>query len=477
MILILFWLFAIAAIWLPLRVIVYGLLISMSFGTLAVVPLEMSGGVTFLPATVLSSAVIVRLILKADSAAVIDATLNWRHLGLLMAFLVYAILITAVAPIVFAGAPTMGLNTQQLMPLAPGAGNITQGLYLANSCLMTLATFLLLSEEDGRRLFRKALIIGGTAVIATGIVDMATYGSAALSALRTASYSLLSNADMAGVRRVVGLQPEASAFGYVALSFGALITFMRPAETLAWRWRWLAALAGWSCLLMAALSTSSGAIAGLVVFLVIMVCDTIVLLLRGQGGAATGRLRGNLAALIGLAVAAGLVLTVLPDVASQLAKVFDAAVVRKASTSSFEERLYWNTVSLDGLSATGGFGLGVGSTRASSWFVALACGTGVVGSALLGLFVLNAVFQPVGRAEVTDRLLLGGAKRTLLVSLLPFAGSATSVDFGLLIAFVFAVLTAIPANSAQSRGVAESRVAPSRHRGMSIARAHSPINR
>ena len=477
MILALFWSFAIASIWLPLRVIVYGMVISISFGTLAVVPLEISGGVTFLPVTVLSSVVIVRLILKSDTADIVDATLNVRHLGLLMAFLFYALVVTGIAPIVFAGAPTIELNVQQFKPLAPGAGNITQALYLVNSCLMTLATFLLLSKEDGRRLFRKALIIGGAAVVVSGITDMATYGSAALSALRTASYALLSNADMAGVRRVVGLQPEASAFGYVALSFGSLITFMRPAETLDLRWRWLAGLAGWSCLLMAALSTSSGAIAGLIAFLVIMVFDIIILLLRGQSGVAANRLRSNLGALIGLAVAAGLVLTVLPDVAAQLAKVFDAAVVRKASTSSFEERLYWNTVSLEGLRATGGFGLGVGSTRASSWFVALACGTGVIGCVLFGLFVLNAVFQPVGRANFPDRLLIGGAKRTLLVSLLPFAGSATSVDFGTLIAFVFAVLTAIPAASVQSRVRAEPRVAPSRPRGMSIVRGHGPTDR
>ncbi|RYF10885.1 MAG: hypothetical protein EOO77_20585, partial [Oxalobacteraceae bacterium] len=347
MILALFWSFAIASIWLPLRVIVYGMVISISFGTLAVVPLEISGGVTFLPVTVLSSVVIVRLILKSDTADIVDATLNVRHLGLLMAFLFYALVVTGIAPIVFAGAPTIELNVQQFKPLAPGAGNITQALYLVNSCLMTLATFLLLSKEDGRRLFRKALIIGGAAVVVSGITDMATYGSAALSALRTASYALLSNADMAGVRRVVGLQPEASAFGYVALSFGSLITFMRPAETLDLRWRWLAGLAGWSCLLMAALSTSSGAIAGLIAFLVIMVFDIAILLLRGQSGVAANRLRGNLGVLIGLAVAAGLVLTVLPDVAAQLAKVFDAAVVRKTSTSSFEERLYWNTVSLE----------------------------------------------------------------------------------------------------------------------------------
>jgi hypothetical protein len=228
---------------------------------------------------------------------------------------------------------------------------------------------------------------------------------------------------------------------------------------------------------MAALSTSSGAIAGLIAFLVIMVFDIIILLLRGQSGVAANRLRSNLGALIGLAVAAGLVLTVLPDVAAQLAKVFDAAVVRKASTSSFEERLYWNTVSLEGLRATGGFGLGVGSTRASSWFVALACGTGVIGCALFGLFVLNAVFQPVGRANFPDRLLIGGAKRTLLVSLLPFAGSATSVDFGTLIAFVFAVLTAIPAASVQSRISAGPRVAPSQPRGRSIVRAHGSTDR
>ena len=477
MILALFWLFAIAALWLPLPVLVYGLLISISFGTLAVVPLDLSGGVTILPATILSSIVIVRLILKTDSADMLKAALHWRHLGLLIAFLTYALLLTAIAPTIFAGAPTMGLNIQQWTPLAPSFGNITQSLYLANSSLMTLAMFLLVSEEDGRRLFRKALIVGGVAVVVTGIADMATYGSTVLDPLRTATYALLTNADMAGARRVVGLHSEASAFGYVALSFGSLITLMRPAETLDVRWHRLALVVGWSCLLMAALSTSTGTLAGLVVFLAVMLVDTILLLLRGQAGSAADRLRENLAALVILAVAVGIVVTVLPEFGAYLAEIFDAAVVRKASTSSFEERLYWNTVSLDGLRATGGFGLGVGSTRASSWFVALACGTGVIGSVLLAVFILNTVFQPIERADCADRRLVGGAKRTLLISMLPFAGSVTSVDFGLLMAFVFAVLTAIPAASGQSRRVAGTEPRALRRRTLPVARVQRSTDR
>jgi len=477
MILAFFWLFAVVAIWLPLRLVVYGLFISISFGTLAVVPLEMVGGVTLLPVTILSSIVIVRVVLQADAAAIVDAALNWRHLGVLMAFLVYALLLTVMAPWVFAGAPTMGLNIQQLTPLAPSIGNITQGLYLTNSCVMTLAMFVLMSNGHGRQMCRKGLVIGGVAVVITGIADMATFGSAVLDPLRTASYTLLTHAELGGTRRVVGLHPEASGFGYVALSFGSLITLMRPGEGLSRGWRWLGAPVGWSCLLMAALSTSSGALAGLVVLLAVVVFDTIVLLVRGQGGAAAGRLRANLGALTSLAVAAGLVLTVLPNIGANIAEVFDAAVVHKTSTSSFEERLYWNTVSLDGLKATGGLGLGVGSTRASSWFVALASGTGVIGSVLLAVFVSNAVLQPVGQIDFADRLLVGGAKRTLLVSMLPFAGSTTSVDFGLLIAFVFAVMTAIPVASAQSRSGLPARSPSSRHRSKPVAGAKRPTDR
>ena len=450
MILGLFWVFATVSIWLPIRIVVYGLFVSISFGTLAVVPLEFSGGVTFVPATILSAIVIVRLVLTARSvSAVVDAMLNWRHLGLLIAFLGYSLLLTTAAPRLFAGVPTMGLNVQQLTPLAPSVGNITQSLYLTNSCLMTLAIFLLVSDEKGQHLFRKALIIGGTAAVLSGVADMATHGSTLLDPLRTATYALLTNADMAGARRVVGLQPEASAFGYATLAFGTMIVLMRPAETLGRGWRWLAVMAGWSCLAMAALSTSSGAIIGLVFFLLVLSFDTAVVVVRGKGGADDGRRRGNLTALIALTLGAGLAMTVLPSVGTHIAGIFDSAVLRKSSTESFEERLYWNTVSLQGLAATGGFGLGVGSTRASSWFVALASGTGVIGSVLLAVFVLNALLQPIRNAGSADRLLVGGAKRALLVIMLPFAGSATSVDFGLLLAFVFAVLTGIPAASAQ----------------------------
>lgn len=477
MILALFWLFMVVAIWLPVPIIVYALFISLSFGTLAVVPLEISGGITLLPITILSLIVIVRVVLQSDAPAIVDAALNWRHLGLLTAFLVYAVSLTIIAPRFFTGAPTMGLNIQQLAPLAPSIGNVTQGLYLTNSCVMTLVLYLLMSKEHGRQICRKGLIIGGVTVVVTGIADMATFGSAVLDPLRTASYSLLTNADVAGTRRVVGLHPEASAFGYVALSFGSLITLMRPAEALSRRWRWLGAPVGWSCLLMAVLSTSSGALAGLLVLLAVIVFDTIVLLFRGQAGAEAGRLGQNLGALTILAVAAGLIITLLPGVGAHLAEVFDAAVVHKTSTSSFEERQYWNTVSLNGLKATGGFGLGVGSTRASSWFVALASGTGVIGSVLLALFLLNTLLQPIGQVALADRLLLDGAKRTLLVSMLPFAGTTTSVDFGLLIAFVLAVMTAIPAAATQTRVTLPATSLSSRRRGTPIAHGHRPTNR
>ncbi|WP_242140359.1 hypothetical protein [Sphingomonas sp. TREG-RG-20F-R18-01] len=445
MVLALFWLCAFAAIWCPIRIAVYIFLISISFGTFAVIPLDVTKGVSFVPVIIISPIIVVRLMYKSAPADLQDATLNWRHLGLLAFFCLYALTLTVVAPRIFGGAPTIGLNTQQETPLAPGFGNVTQTLYLLNSCLLALGTYLLLLQQSGREIFRKGLILGGMAIVLSGVADMLTYGSTILDPLRTAPYALLGNADMAGMRRVIGLQPEASSFGYATLSFAATLLFARPAQTLSAGWQVLAALTGWSCLFMAALSTSSGAIMGICLLFAILAGDTVVLAVAGRTALDQRILRSNVLVLAGLAVGLGLMVTVLPDVGSQLLRIFDAAILQKSGSSSYEERSYWNSVSLDGLKATGGFGLGIGSTRASSWIVAILCATGLIGSLLLALFILNAFRQPLAHLDPADRLFVRGTRRALVIAFLPLVGSAPSADFGVQIAMMFAVMTAIPA--------------------------------
>lgn len=447
-----FWCLVAAVIVLPVRYTVYALFVSLSFTTFAILPVDLLGGITLVPMIVFAPLTATRLFLSSLPATLQDAVLNWRHLGLLTAFVANAALVTILAPRLFAGADTIGLNTSALAGLAPTAGNITQMVYLVSSYCVVVAIYLLLLQKGGRAILATALLLGGMAAVLTGALDMATTGSDVLAPLRTATYAIMTEADMGGVRRVVGLQPEASAYGSLTLSLAAMLLFMRPTAPAAGGWRVLSGLTGTGCVAMAALSTSSSAMVGGIVLLGIIVFDTIMLALGGRYGAGQQRLRTNVVILTILLIGVGLTITLLPATAERLYDIFDSAVLHKSASSSFEERSAWNATSLSGLAATGGFGVGVGSTRASSWIVAVLCGTGVIGSVLLLSFIARAMLEPVGAgASPADRELLSGSRRALLVALLPAMTAATSVDFGVLVAVLFATMTAIPATVEHQR--------------------------
>src|SRR4029079_17812188 len=91
-------------------------------------------------------------------------------------------------------------------------------------------------------------------------------------------------------------------------------------------------------------------------------------------------------ALVCLAVILGLFL------ANQ--KMFDSfeAVIRtmifeKLNTGSGIERAYWNTRSLQSFQDTFGLGVGMGSSRSSSWAVSVLSQLGIIGAALMAALI------------------------------------------------------------------------------------------
>jgi hypothetical protein len=161
-----------------------------------------------------------------------------------------------------------------------------------------------------------------------------------------------------------------------------------------------------------------------------------------------GRLSRQDLVVFGIIVACalgGFALAILsPDAIAQIGRLFQSTLFDKAQSLSGQERAYWNTQSLAALVDTRGLGIGFGSSRASSWAVALISQTGVIGAVLVGLLILR-VAQPlrVERGDETMPLALyAGARGAVLAGLVAASVSGGNADPGLLFFVGLAVCNA-----------------------------------
>lgn len=436
-----FWfLFAIAAI-MPLRWSLTLLFVALPFGSLTVVP----GSTTILPYVAIAPLVVAKALLASPNTTTLwDGLLNWRRLGFLTAFILVALIVTYSAPFLFRGAPTMGLNSLRQMPLGFGSGNITQPLYLMMSFLICLACYLLMLTPKGRADLAVAILSGASMAVLSGIIDMATAGTAMLAPLRTASYAIIETAEVVNTRRVIGFDTEASAYGALVLSFAAILIFMSPASWLGKRAVAYQAVLSVCLVGMTVLSTSSSAYLGLAALVILLLLRVLLRLVAPRSGTDQ---RTSVIAVLGITFAlliGGLYLIAKPAIIARAAAVIDNTVVQKGSSDSANERGTWNSVSLEGLAATGGYGVGVGSTRSSSWIVAVLSSTGILGMLIMLVFLARGFLSRLPFTDAAIRHAAVGTRYAFLVVLAPAAVAGTLVDFGVFNALFFAVMAVSP---------------------------------
>ena len=384
------------------HVLLYMLFASMSFGSFAAIPTEVTVGLTLTPTPLVAMVLIAReLGSRRGLATVVDTALKPSGLFLLFLFWVVAGVATAFMPRLFAGnvqvVPVRIGDLADSVLLVPTVQNISQFVYVSISVLSVFAFASLLRSDAMRRHALVALCLGAAIAVTTGFLDYLSQSTgleSLLEVFRTASYALLIEDEVLGGKRVVGLMPEASAFGMLALSFLVSLYFFRramPAGLL--RDRGVPVLMS-ALLLLIWLSTSSAAYLGLCLFGAAAATEWCWRLI------AAGRnpyLRRGIATEFWLGVTAlgMLVLAVLvvPQVFNPVVEMFDTMVLQKSASSSFEERGMWTRVSLSSLFATYGLGVGLGGTRASNFAVALASNTGVLGAACYFLFVAQTVLM------------------------------------------------------------------------------------
>jgi hypothetical protein len=123
-------------------------------------------------------------------------------------------------------------------------------------------------------------------------------------------------------------------------------------------------------------------------------------------------------------------------------RLFEAMVINKASSASGMERAYWNWQSLQSLVDTVGLGIGIGSSRASSWIIAVISQLGILGAFVVGLLTLVIVRGPGGACREEDfplRAVTNSVRAACLAGLLTASVSGAEANPGLLFCVALAV--------------------------------------
>ncbi|MCI0599715.1 MAG: hypothetical protein L0Y60_09360 [Beijerinckiaceae bacterium] len=414
--------------------LLYVFTVACSFGTLQMAPGDTVGGVNLLPQSVCAVFLVGKILLsQGQITPALNAALDPAKLGLLFLFLAYGLLSAYAMPRLFAHSVEVipvSASTQWPVALEPTTANITQPAYLALSVGVALA-FALAGERTGfQRHFLQALLVGGIAVIVTGLMDLilGTSGHAdLLEPFRNASYSLLVDVEAGNSKRVVGLMPEASAYGPLCVSTAASLAFLRPFFPKTARDLIVpATIAG--LVAMAVLSTSSTAYVGLPVFGMVYAFYALRRMLAPSPFARAG-LGWETVAGVAALLAFLFVLTLAPRLLDPAVERFEGLVFRKTETDSYAERMMWNQVGMAAFFATNGVGVGLGSARSSNWYVAILSNTGIIGATLLGWFLVR-VFLQRSPSEPREAEFIAALKFSLLPGFLMAGLVGFSPDFG-----------------------------------------------
>jgi hypothetical protein len=405
------------------------------------------GGINLLPQTTCAAFLVLKVFSKpANCLRAISLGLKYKQAGLFTLFILSSLIGSRVLPSLFDGiievVPVSGGQVGTDI-LRPSFSNITQMCYLTISFATTLAFATIGSSSALQKTYVWASFYGGWVVVFTGLVDFALYNiglSDLLAPFRTASYSLLTDVEAEGIKRVVGLMAEASAYGALCIGSAAALTFLAPLFETPLQ-RFMCGLLAMLLLVMVVLSTSSGSYVGIAIFATVYGANLAVRFL-GLGDRVRGSAKRELTICIAVLVLLILLFISAPAIFDPAIQMVDKLVFQKGETASYIERSMWMRVGWQAFLDSNGFGVGIGSIRVSNWAVSILGSTGILGGALMFGFI---VAQLLLRAKGCSRdcaLFSSGLKMALIPSLVMSMLSATMPDIGVSTAAALGLLIA-----------------------------------
>ncbi len=452
--------------------IIVGLLAALPFGSTAIGTVGALGGSSPL---VYVAFVLMLLAAVAMQQRCLDrlCTVFARHwtAWVVAVLIAYAVAGAVLFPRLFQGQTLALVPTPEgvkELPLGPASSNITQTGYFVLGALTFYAFAILVDSKAQLDAVRRGFLAFAAVHASLGIIDLAGKMSGLgdiLWPIRTASYTYLVEVEEAGFWRIAGGFSEASSFGSVTLGCLAFsfaywrVTRSRPV---------LALTIVLLCLLL--LSTSSTAYAGFAIITAFVGAAMALAALRG-------RLKSP-DLLVLAAVWLMLILVLSLYLANEhlfdpIVRLFETMVLNKASSESAQVRQYWNAQSLQAFLETYWLGVGLGSSRAASWLVAVISQLGLIGAVLIaglvGVLIADAASPQPSHLDRETLALVSGVRAGALASLAGASVSSGFADPGLL----FFIALAIVCVYRRPRGLQQG--AGALHRDRPVQMRHQPI--
>lgn len=448
---VLFWILLGVSLFIPGPFIFYFLFACLPFGSFAVIPTDITQGLTLTPPPVIAVFVVILYAGGRNGVSnLLEVALKPSQCLLLFLFWLVTIWTTLFMPRLFAGAVTIiPMKIEEStngVPLLPTQQNLSQLLYLSISILTVLVCSSAFRSQKMRQHIMGAMCLGAAITVFTGVLDLAgQYLPLAplLAVFRTGTYAFLTDVEIANVKRIVGLMPEASSYGTLVVSLLAGLYFFRRAMTNSFLRLKVSPMLIVLLVVFALLSASSTAYAGLGILALVAAVEWVLRALNAAPGTRSREgLQVEFWGLIGALSIVYLLVLFKPSIFDPLVDLLDTLIFKKGSSDSFEERSMWTAVSLQALWDTWGLGVGLGATRASNGIVAVFSNSGIIGGLLYYTFLLKfAFFQPRTGDETAAAILV--AIRAYMIPVL-FMGvlSATSADFGVMNGCIYALAIA-----------------------------------
>ncbi len=425
------------------------LMCALPFGATAWATLPALGGSSPQIYTLFAMALIFAAVFRPQSAASFSAMLARHWTMPLLGFLaIYAVTSSIVLPRLFQGqtsafVPIKGAIFE--VPLSPVNGNVTQSAYFVLGVLCCFALAVEMYRRKNWSVLQQAMLswcivnamlggldIGGKLI---GIPDV-------WAPIRTAGYAYLTETQEAGFWRIAGGFSETSGFAAHTLAcVGFAFAYWRETGS------WLAATVAAVNALLLVFSTSTTAYVALALISIPVAVSVIASLTRA-------RVRRREIQLLLLSLSAmfmiAIAIVAVPKITAPFLDLLDTMVLRKADSASGAERGYWNRRSLESVIDTFGLGVGFGSSRASSWIVAVISQLGV-----LGAICFACLLYAVARAPKAAALygvppgsvpagLIRGARAGALATIVGASMSGAAADPGIvaLLCMTIALMTA-----------------------------------
>jgi hypothetical protein len=423
--------------------VIIGLFASLPLGSTAIVTVTALGGSSPLVFTaftlILLASVLFRKRVLHDLAVVFHD--HWSA-WVVAVLILYCIFGAISFPRLFEGAAIVFIPSPRgvhELPLAPVSGNITQTSYFVVGALTFFAFAILLGRGARLDVVRTGFLAWVILHASLGVLDLLGKMSGAgdiLGPIRTASYAYLVEVEEAGFWRIAGGYAEASAFGGVTLACLAFTyTYWRISHSISMLMLTIILF------VLLILSTSSTAYAGLAIVAPFAMATIAVAALRAK----ISKVDIICFGFAGVGLTAVLTTHLIDaHLFDPITRLFDTMVLNKAMSESAQARGLWNLRSIESFFTTLGLGVGLGSSRASSWVIAVVSQLGALGALLMatlvGVLLWDMVAPKPKHADRETLALVSGARSSVLASLAGASVSGGFADPGLLFFIALAVV-------------------------------------